>query len=57
VSPLTTVALVSHCPQEAGAAKADTEWVDANDASNTDSKRNNCKNLLVFIETSISLLT
>jgi hypothetical protein len=31
--------------------------VDANDASNTESRTNNCKNFLVFIETSISLLT
>jgi hypothetical protein len=55
VSPLTTVTLVPHCPAGAGAAKADTEWVDATDASNTDSKTNNWKNFLVFIETSISL--
>jgi len=46
---------VPHCPVRAGAAKA--ELVDANDASNTDSRTNNCKNFLVFIETSISLLT
>jgi hypothetical protein len=55
VSPLTTVTLVPHCPAEAGAAKA--ELVDANDASNTATRMNNCKDFLVFIETSISLVT
>src|SRR5215216_7788544 len=54
VSPLTTVRLVPHCPDEAGAANA--ELLDANDASNTDTKINTCKNFLVFIETSISLV-
>jgi hypothetical protein len=50
VSPLTTVTLVPH-----EAAKA--ELVDANDASNTATRMNNCKDFLVFIETSISLST
>jgi hypothetical protein len=54
VSPLATVTLVPHCPLSAGAAS--TERVLPSDASITAIKTNNCKNFLVFIETSISLV-